>query len=536
MKIIVCETYEDMARKGAELIKQQMIEKPDSILGLATGSTPVGTYRCLVDMYKKGEIDFSPITTFNLDEYYPISNNDPQSYHYFMNDNLFKHVNINPDRIHIPNGEALDPEAECLRYEQELAEKGPVDLQILGIGRNGHIGFNEPEMQLHTRTHMTPLTDDTIDANSRFFEPGQDIPDHALTMGISTILSSKKIILMASGQSKHQAVSELLSDKITTNNPSTLLKVHPDVTLICDRAAFSEMTIGIDMGGMSIKIGVVDNYEIIDRENISIMPEYKAEDIVDEMAKVCRKFMEKYPIYSVGIGAPGFLKKGKITAVNLPFTAFPLAKELENKLNIPVALDNDANCAALGETVAGAAQGKSNLLLLTIGTGIGSGIIINGKIHSGIGCAGEAGHMSIQIDGLPCPCGRKGCWEQYASVSALIRQTKEAAAQHPDSILAGLAKETVNGKTVFEALDQGCPVAQEVFDQYIDYLANGIQSLSHILDPQLILLAGGISNEKERLVKPLVARLSNCAPIRIATLKNDAGIIGAASLHESLVK
>lgn len=242
MNVIVCENYDEMSKEAAKIIKQQLISKPDSVTGFATGSTPVGTYRCLIDMYNKGEVDFSKITSFNLDEYYPISKTDPQSYHYFMNVNFFDHVNIDKTRVNIPDGEALDVEHECARYEEKIAAAGGIDLQILGIGRNGHVGFNEPDANLNTKTHKTALTEDTKDANSRFFESGKVI-EHALTMGISTILSSKKIIILANGKSKHSAISELLSDKITTNNPSTILKVHPDVTLICDRDAYSDMSI-----------------------------------------------------------------------------------------------------------------------------------------------------------------------------------------------------------------------------------------------------------------------------------------------------
>lgn len=241
MNVIICKDYEEVSAKAAEIFKEQINSKPNSVLGLATGSTPVGMYNCLADMYSKGGIDFSKVTTFNLDEYYPISQNDEQSYHTFINDNLFSKINVDTSRIHIPNGETPDPAAECEAYEKELARHGGVDLQILGIGRNGHIGFNEPGDRLNTKTHITALTTDTIDANARFFESSDKVPTHALTIGISTIMSSKKIILLACGRSKHNAIKELFSNGITTDNPATMLKMHPDFTLICDSVAYSDI-------------------------------------------------------------------------------------------------------------------------------------------------------------------------------------------------------------------------------------------------------------------------------------------------------
>lgn len=529
MKVIVCENYDEMSLKAAEIVKEQIEKKPDSVLGFATGSTPIGTYRCLADMHQNG-LDFSKVISFNLDEYYPIKNSDPQSYHYFMEKNLFQYVNIDKANTHIPNGETDDPDAECEAYEKQIEECGHIDLQILGIGRNGHIGFNEPDTRLNTKTHVTPLSEDTMDANSRFFESGKVI-EHALTMGISTILSSKKIILLANGRSKHKAVSELLSDKITTNNPSTILKVHPDVTLICDREAYSDARIGIDIGGMSIKIGVVDNNKIIERASLPVDPQADAAEITDGIAGVCSDLMSRYPVSAVGVGAPGLISHGRITAVNLPFYDFPLEKTLEDKLKTTVKVENDANCAALGESAAGAAVNEDNTILLTIGTGIGSGIIIDNRIYSGTGHAGEAGHMCIDINGIPCNCGRAGCWEQYASATALIKQVKRAAAENPDSELAKLAGEqAVTGMTVFEAMDRGCPVAEAVFDRYLDYLASGIMNLINLFSPELVLISGGISNAGDKLIKPLSAKISSDVPVRIAALKNDAGIIGAAAM------
>lgn len=239
MRIIKCGNYEEISKEASKIVAGQIFVKPDSILGLATGSTPVGMYTNLIKMYKSGEIDFSEVKTFNLDEYYPISQDNDQSYYYFMQENLFKGINVKPENIHIPNGSVKDYEAECKNYDKMIEEAGYVDLQILGIGQNGHIGFNEPDETLIAGTHLTSLTESTINANSRFFEKIEDVPTSALTMGIATILKAKKILLLASGKSKHDVVKALLNDNITTSNPATLLKVHPDVVLICDEEAYN---------------------------------------------------------------------------------------------------------------------------------------------------------------------------------------------------------------------------------------------------------------------------------------------------------
>ena len=237
MKIIVCKDYDEMSVEAAKIVAAQMKEKKDSILGLATGSTPLGLYNELVKMNKNGEIDFSEIKTFNLDEYYPISHKDDQSYYYFMNENLFSRVNIDPSNTDIPNGEAPDAEAECKRYDAAIDASAGVDIQILGIGQNGHIAFNEASDVLHANTHQETLTENTIQANSRFFENEADVPRHALTMGVGSIMKARKIILLASGKNKRDAVRALTDDTITTQNPATLLKLHKDVIIICDEEA-----------------------------------------------------------------------------------------------------------------------------------------------------------------------------------------------------------------------------------------------------------------------------------------------------------
>lgn len=238
MRIILCENYDEMSEKAANIFAAQLTLKPDSVLGLATGSTPVGMYKKLIEKNKAGEIDFAAVRTFNLDEYYPINRNNSQSYFTFMNENLFSHINIDIKNTHVPNGETDDAEKECKEYEKMLNEAGGVDLQVLGIGQNGHIAFNEPDDALFSYTHVTNLTKNTIEANSRFFESEKDVPTQAITMGMASIMSAKKIILLANGANKKDAVKELLNDKITTSVPATLLKLHPDVVLICDKDAY----------------------------------------------------------------------------------------------------------------------------------------------------------------------------------------------------------------------------------------------------------------------------------------------------------
>lgn len=238
MRIILCKNYEEISKEAAKLVGGLLALKPDCVLGLATGSTPVGMYENLAEMNKNGEIDFSKVTSYNLDEYYPISPDNDQSYRYFMNVNLFDKVNIDKKNTYVPNGETKNPEEECKNYDALVDSLGGADIQILGIGQNGHIGFNEPDEYLDVNTHVTGLTESTIKANSRFFEKIEDVPTQAITMGIGSILKAKKIILLASGKNKHDAVKQLLDSKITTSNPATMLKLHSDVVLICDNEAY----------------------------------------------------------------------------------------------------------------------------------------------------------------------------------------------------------------------------------------------------------------------------------------------------------
>ena len=238
MKTIICKTYEEISKVAAEEIAELVKAEPSCTLGLATGSTPIGMYSELIKKYEAGQLDFSAVTTFNLDEYYPIAKENDQSYDYFMHKNLFDRINVDAKNINIPDGSAADPEAECVRYEKKLEEHGAIDIQVLGIGQNGHIGFNEPGEFLYASTHITGLTESTISANARFFDSEDDVPKKALTMGMGTILKAKKILLLANGKSKHAAISALLDDKISTDIPATLLKTHPNVILICDEEAY----------------------------------------------------------------------------------------------------------------------------------------------------------------------------------------------------------------------------------------------------------------------------------------------------------
>lgn len=236
MRIIRCANYEEMSKKAAEFVSAQIMLKPDCVLGLPTGSTPIGMYARLAEM----ELDFSKVTTFNLDEYYPIAKSNEQSYHYFMNENLYSKVNLIPENIHIPNGETQNPEKECADYERAIAASGGLDLQVLGIGQNGHIGFNEPGDMLNSFTHVTRLTQNTIEANARFFSSADEVPKQALTMGVATIMRARRILLLASGANKARVVKALQGNMIDPEIPATILAAHNDVTVIADAEALGE--------------------------------------------------------------------------------------------------------------------------------------------------------------------------------------------------------------------------------------------------------------------------------------------------------
>jgi glucosamine-6-phosphate deaminase len=238
MEYIVVRNYEEMSRMAAEQIAQIVQENPRAVLGLATGSTPVGIYRALVEMYKLGKVDFSRVKTFNLDEYVGLPNDHPQSYHVYMQDHLFTHVNAVPEHIHIPNGFVQNFEKECVLYDDAIEDAGGIDLQILGIGANGHIGFNEPGSSPFAKTSVVQLAESTIQANSRFFNGFEEVPKEAITVGIGTILmNSKHIILLASGEGKAHAIKKMIDQEPNLENPASFLKQHPHVTVILDEEA-----------------------------------------------------------------------------------------------------------------------------------------------------------------------------------------------------------------------------------------------------------------------------------------------------------
>lgn len=237
VKFWIEDSYEELSKKSAEIIKNYINDAPNTVLGLATGSTPLGTYEEFVRLYNANEVDFSGVTTFNLDEYYPIKKSSSQSYGYFMKKYLFNHINIPTERIFIPNGEAIDHVAECAGYEAKMSARGGIDLQLLGIGTNGHIGFNEPNDVFIAPTHYVKLDEDTIKANARFFESEDNVPKHAITMGIRAIMTAKKILMLASGIKKSEIIYQTIFGAISPKNQSSILQLHPNFTIIMDKEA-----------------------------------------------------------------------------------------------------------------------------------------------------------------------------------------------------------------------------------------------------------------------------------------------------------
>ncbi len=235
--VFVLDSYEMISKRAAALVASQVNVKPKSILGLATGGTPVGMYKELVEMYQNDEVDFSEVRTFNLDEYYPIQPENEQSYAYYMNKNLFEHINIKKERIRIPNGATLDAEAECAAYDKAMDEAGGVDLQVLGIGNNGHIGFNEPNLHFETGTHVVELDAGTILANARFFASEKEVPRQAISMGIRNIMNAKKIVLLANGTAKAEIMEKMLFGEVSPKVPASVLQLHRDVTILMDKEA-----------------------------------------------------------------------------------------------------------------------------------------------------------------------------------------------------------------------------------------------------------------------------------------------------------
>ena len=241
MKIYVSDDYKDMSRKAANIVSAHVILNPACVLGLATGSTPIGMYKQLIDWYNKGDLDFSQVKSVNLDEYVGLAPTHDQSYRYFMQHNLFDHVNIDPANTNVPNGLASDPEAECERYNQVIRSMGGIDIQVLGMGHNGHIGFNEPADHFPLGTHLVDLTHSTIEANKRFFASEADVPRQALTMGIGTIMRARSILVVVSGKDKAEIVRKAFCGPVTPQVPASVLQLHADVTLVGDEEALSEI-------------------------------------------------------------------------------------------------------------------------------------------------------------------------------------------------------------------------------------------------------------------------------------------------------
>ncbi len=310
--------------------------------------------------------------------------------------------------------------------------------------------------------------------------------------------------------------------------------------------------IGIDLGGTNIAAGIVDeNGTLVAKKSVPTGAERTAEAVIKDMAQVAMDVVKENgytmdDVVSIGIGSPGSVDKEKgelIYANNLPFSHTPMRAEMQKYIQKPIYIDNDANCAAWGEAVAGGAKGVQDFVAITLGTGVGGGIVINGKLYSGFNfTGGELGHMVIHTDGEPCSCGRKGCWEAYASATALIRQTKQAAEENKDSKLWDFYKKDgkFSGRTAFLAAREGDKAAQTVVDNYIKYVGCGLANIINIFQPEVVAVGGGVANEGDALLNPVreyvkketyAKDIKQCR-IERAFLGNDAGIIGAALLKE----
>lgn len=241
MQVYVAESYADMSRKAANILSAQVILKPDTVMGLATGSSPVGTYQQLIEWYKKGDLDFAQVRTVNLDEYAGLAPEHSQSYRRFMQENFFDHINIPRENTHVPNGLAPDLEAECRRYNQVIQSLGGIDIQLLGMGHNGHIGFNEPGQAFELETHVVDLTDNTIEANARFFASRDEVPRQAITMGIKSIMQAQRIVMVVSGADKADMVRAAFAGPVVPQVPASILQMHPNFILVGDKAALSKL-------------------------------------------------------------------------------------------------------------------------------------------------------------------------------------------------------------------------------------------------------------------------------------------------------
>lgn len=241
--MVICraKNYEELSRKAANIIAAQIIMKPDCVLGLATGSSPIGTYEQLIEWYKKGDLDFSRVSSVNLDEYKGLDPENDQSYRYFMNTHFFNHINIDPANTSVPDGLEPDSDKACKKYDEIIEKSGGVDLQLLGLGHNGHIGFNEPCDVFPGGTHCVDLTPSTIEANKRFFASESDVPRQAYTMGIRSIMLARKIVVVVSGEDKAEILKKVVCGPITPEVPASVLQLHPDTTIVADEAALSRM-------------------------------------------------------------------------------------------------------------------------------------------------------------------------------------------------------------------------------------------------------------------------------------------------------
>ncbi|OZY86340.1 glucosamine-6-phosphate deaminase [Cellvibrio mixtus] len=258
MKVVILKDAAAVARYGADIFINHINQKRDSVLGLATGSTPVALYKELIAAYETGRVSFKNVSSFNLDEYLGLPSTHPQSYRYFMKQQLFDHVDIDKTQTHVPAGDAEDPFAACEAYEKNIKQKGGIDIQLLGIGRNGHIGFNEPSSSLKSRTRVKTLTRATIDDNARFFGPDEYQPHLSITMGIGTILESKKVVLLATGENKAEAIKATVEGPLTAACPASALQLHEQVVLVIDEAAASHLS-------------DVDFYKHIEAENQKLL-------------------------------------------------------------------------------------------------------------------------------------------------------------------------------------------------------------------------------------------------------------------------
>lgn len=311
------------------------------------------------------------------------------------------------------------------------------------------------------------------------------------------------------------------------------------------------MYLGVDLGGTNIAVGLVDNnHNIIHKDSVPTLASRTDKEVVADIAKLCKKVLadantDVSKVKWIGIGSPGTpdAAEGKIIYTNnLNMRNTPVRAWIQEEIDLPVYIENDANCAALGEAYAGATKGIDTSLMITIGTGIGGGIIINKKIYSGFNYAGgELGHIVICMDGKQCTCGRKGCWEAYGSANALKEQTAEAVKNNPESLLAKMVDnniENITGKTAFDAMRADCPIGKAVVEQYIKYFATGLVDMINIFQPEVLVIGGGVSKEGDYLLNPLkeiinanvYSRDIPQTQIRVAQLGNDAGIIGAAAL------